>query len=159
MFRYSSTRKWGSVSITIKRLFIENFKGKESKAKERDIDRQQQCEEAKGASFDVVVKAKSVPKSSRKSSSTHVKSSEIPDFYRQMKDIIQGSTLFRGAQGRRLNKQAQKEAETDEDNANADANMQPTKNRAARRKEMKKQRKKEFRAIKKREQMLQSQQE
>jgi hypothetical protein len=37
---YSGSKVWGTVRVTTKRLFEENFKHKLSKGKERDEDRQ-----------------------------------------------------------------------------------------------------------------------
>ena len=53
---YSGSKVWGTVRVTTKRLFEENFKHKLSKGKERDEDRQKQCQDPT-KEFKVVIKA------------------------------------------------------------------------------------------------------
>ena len=51
---YNETRKWGSVTVTVKRMFEENFKGKKSMHKQRDTDRTKQVEEKKEEPFSLL---------------------------------------------------------------------------------------------------------
>ena len=55
---YNGTKKWGTVRVTMKRMFTENHRHKKSMAKERLADRKAQCADSKNT-FDIVVKAQS----------------------------------------------------------------------------------------------------
>ena len=122
-----------------------------SKQKERDADRLAQVEDNKDGKFDVLVRAKSYPKNSTKSSSTHVKADDVPDFHRQLKDVIQQSTTFSGV--KRFNKEQQKLKEEQD----TDVNMKTNLNRKERRKVIRKKRKKMLKQQKKREQQNEGQ--
>ena len=53
---YNGTRAWGTVRVQVKRLFVEQQKYKNSKAKERQQDRVEDCKDS-SKEFSLIVKA------------------------------------------------------------------------------------------------------
>ena len=80
-----------------------------------------------------------------------MKADDVPDFHRQLKDVIQQSTTFSGV--KRFNKEQQKLKEEQD----TDVNMKTNLNRKERRKVIRKQRKKMLKQQKKREQQKEGQ--
>ena len=63
-----------------------------SKKTERDQDRAKQVEESKDSAFPILIRAKST----RKSSSTHVKPEDVVGFYKEMREVMSQWMSFEG---------------------------------------------------------------
>ncbi|CAI2380156.1 unnamed protein product [Moneuplotes crassus] len=135
---FNETKQWGSVTVTFKRLFEENFKSKASKKKERAEDRLRQVEENKEKPFSILVRAKN----SRKSSSTNVTPEDMEYFYKEIKEIMNKAMSFEGTGKKREQKEINKYR--DEHGEGQNTQIAPTKNRSERRKEIRRAKRKEL---------------
>ena len=80
---YSSAKAWGTVRVTIKRLFVENFKHKKSMRKQRNEDKLNQCQDP-AKEFKLVIKA-AIP---QKHFSTVVMPNEISTFEPKLTQLM-----------------------------------------------------------------------
>eukprot|EP00831_Metopus_contortus_P063964 TRINITY_DN5689_c0_g3_i1.p1 TRINITY_DN5689_c0_g3~~TRINITY_DN5689_c0_g3_i1.p1 ORF type:complete len:147 (+),score=29.95 TRINITY_DN5689_c0_g3_i1:188-628(+) len=87
---YNKTKKWGTVWLTIKRVFEEHHKYKHKREfrKLREEDRKKQSEDSTGK-FDVIVRAKTT----KKKISTLVKADEVGNFQSALSKIMKSHLL------------------------------------------------------------------
>jgi hypothetical protein len=145
---YNGTKKWGTVRITMKRLFAEaeGHKNKDSKSKERLEHRRELCKDKK-AEFDTIVKAKT----SKRNLSVVVSAKESVNFQKKLAEMMSANMFKELAKTHAIlkkeNKKASKKGPREEEKKGKGAGVAVKKNRQERRKELAKKLKKEHRKL------------